>query len=53
MLTEERGGEDGDVEDDANGVKDRKSEDELEKGILEIQNWGQDYVYGDEVACNE
>jgi hypothetical protein len=38
MLTEERSGEDGDVEDDAYGVKDRKSEDELEKGLLEIQN---------------
>ena len=53
MLTEEWDWEDSDVEDDANGVKHRKSENELEKGILEIQNWGQDYVYGDEVACNE
>jgi hypothetical protein len=49
-LTDEGSGEDGDVEDDTHEVKDRESEDELEKRQLEVQSGGQDDVDGDDVA---
>ena len=52
MLTKEGGREDGDVEDDTNGVKDRESQDELNEGLLEIKYWRQDDEDSYDVACN-
>ena len=52
MLTEEGGREDGDVEDDTNGVKHREGQDELKEGLLEVKNWEQDDEDSDDVAWN-
>ena len=38
VLADEGSGEDGDVEDDAQAIKNRQSEDELKEGLLEVKS---------------
>ena len=50
MVADERGREDADVEDDAQEVKDREGEDELEERLLEVQSRCHDHVHSDQVS---
>ena len=51
-FTKQRTREDDDVEEDANGVKDTKTADEVEKGLLEVQLCSLDHQQGYQVAWN-